>query len=131
MKELLEDYQRKYKTINEMIRIETDEETLGRLRTKSICYREFITEVERTIRRVNEEKIANNLEIFISALAPENNYVQKGFIPYLGQISFKDLTPLAIINKIHEHGFLAGIETGEYQKTLEIKKVLNIDISND
>jgi len=126
MKELLEDYQRKYKTVNEMIRIEKDPDTLTRLNTNSICYREFINELERTIRRVNEDKLKNNLEIFVNALAQENTYVQKGFIPYLGQISLEGLTPMAIITKIHEVGHIQGIESGKWLKIQEIKKVLDI-----
>lgn len=129
MKELLEDYQRKYSTINEMIRFEIDPDTLARLKTKSICYREFMNELERNIKKEKEINITTNMDMFLNSFNTDKNEpysIQKGFFPYLGKIKYDDLTPMAIINKIHEHGFLDGIETGKYQKILELKKVLDI-----
>ena len=128
MKELLEDYQRRYKIVNDMIRIEKDPETLGRLNTKSICYREFINELERKITAKKADDAVSDIEFFVNSLTKDDNLYQhqKGYIPYLGKIDLKGLTPMAIINKIYELGRIQGIESGKWEKTEEIKKVLNI-----
>jgi len=131
MKELLEDYLRRYKTINEMIRIETDPDTLTRLNTKSICYRDFIIEVERKIKEEKEIAISTKMDMFINSFNTDTNnanisYLQKGFFPYLGEINLKVLTPMFIIQLVHEAGHKQGIESGKWEKIQEIKKVLDI-----
>lgn len=45
---LIDDYQRRIKTINHMIEKTCDVVTLLRLETKASCYRTFIVELERT-----------------------------------------------------------------------------------
>ncbi len=60
MKQLLEDYQRRLKTINEMIDNKdsgsiNDIQRTERFKTKAECYRTFITELEREIEQGDTE----------------------------------------------------------------------------
>jgi hypothetical protein len=50
MNELIEDYQRKIKSINELLQNESnDEETIKRLKIKVGCYRGFLTDLKRAL----------------------------------------------------------------------------------
>ena len=48
MDELIEDYQRKINTINELLKYSSNsEETISRLKIKAGCYRSFLTDLKR------------------------------------------------------------------------------------
>lgn len=50
MNELIEDYQRKIKSVNELLQNESnDVETIKRLKTKVGCYRGFLTDLKRAL----------------------------------------------------------------------------------
>ena len=51
MKELLEHYERKLKSINELIAKSDNEVNLSRLKIKASCYRSFIDELEYEIKK--------------------------------------------------------------------------------
>lgn len=50
MNELIEDYQRKINSVNELLKDKTNsEETINRLTTKVGCYRSFLTDLKRAL----------------------------------------------------------------------------------
>ena len=57
MNELIEDYQRKINTINELLKDSSNsEETISRLKTKAGCYRSFLTDLKRAL---NIDSVSN------------------------------------------------------------------------
>jgi len=51
MKELIEDYQRKINSVNELLKNKEDydDETINRLNIKIGCYRSFLTDIKRAV----------------------------------------------------------------------------------
>jgi len=50
MNELIEDYQRKISSVNELLKNkDNDEETINRLKIKVGCYRSFLTDLNRAL----------------------------------------------------------------------------------
>lgn len=131
MKELLEDYRRKSKTLVEMINIAKDPIILLRLLAKHKCYFEFMIDLELLISCNNENTLIDNMNNFINSLDNDNTTfalysIKKGFFPYLGEIKYDELTPMSIINMVYDTGKKEGIELGKYKKMGEIRKALGI-----
>ena len=126
MKELIEDYRKRLKTIYEMILIENNVEDVIRLRTKAECYRHFIDELEKNLPIFHNEIKEYNTEVFIQCLTDTTEY-PKNFIPYIGSICTDNLSVFDILKMIYDSGNIGGIWTGEQNKIREIKKVLEIN----
>ena len=64
MNELIEDYQRKINTINELLKNSSNSEgTINRLKTKVGCYRSFLTDLNRAL---NIDLVSDSEQVTIS-----------------------------------------------------------------
>tara|TARA_R110001632_G_scaffold13447_2_gene46204 strand:+ start:289 stop:570 length:282 start_codon:yes stop_codon:yes gene_type:complete len=86
MNELIEDYQRKINSVNELLKNkDNDKETINRLKIKVGCYRSFLTDLNRAF---NIDDVSNQRELLIAYdeywMGKENIKVVKG--EYLKEI---------------------------------------------
>jgi|TARA_R110001606_G_scaffold243866_2_gene391697 hypothetical protein len=83
MNELIEDYQRKINSVNELLKNkDNDKETINRLKIKVGCYRSFLTDLNRAF---NIDDVSKQRELLLGF--KENEYFD---LYEQGEVSFKN-----------------------------------------